>query len=555
MGLELRELREEAAQRREARELSVAAVERGAHASDERDGVVELSVLHEQDGQVTLLEELARAVEERGLLLEAAALRLRGDRGEAALHRALVHLVERGADGVEQLEARSGLLAEPLERAERVEEGGGARADLVDEMLLDHVRVVAELLLEHLVEHHVVGGAGGPAVGARLEADRSELLLVPLGDHVERVRVAEVKVVRKEHLRHAAERREPLRRRRFGACCRLGVPLLAAGLCAEPELALALVPLVLRPDALQERVDHTPVRTRQRRQRRRAGADGLEARGARIDRRRAPRRMIEQRGDGCGQSSPSAALRTVEARERGVRLGAIGRVATLRHRRSLSHGLCQELIRAPAAAGAPVTCAPVPRAYLAPCLWPRSRWRRLTMIKRVPLFILDASLPGERTEKLLAEMRSSDYIAEITSTEVQPEQTELYDLVRVLEPAEQVDSVRGALRYARGLSPDAWDHGAVVLADERTARDDGSVLVVELDTQGVEVDQLRVTPRSLLEVVRRTSRQPKTDRQVANVVAHTTSLAQYRELSDYAPVFDSEPQFVPEAPGAQGTLP
>ena len=58
------------------------------------------------------------------------------------------------------------------------------------------------------------------------------------------------------------------------------------------------------------------------------------------------------------------------------------------------------------------------------------------MIKRVPLFILDASLPGERTEKLLAEMRSSDYIAEITSTEVQPEQTELYDLVRVLEAAE-----------------------------------------------------------------------------------------------------------------------
>ena len=151
------------------------------------------------------------------------------------------------------------------------------------------------------------------------------------------------------------------------------------------------------------------------------------------------------------------------------------------------------------------------------------------MIKRVPLFILDASLPGERTEKLLAEMRSSDYIAEITSTEVQPEQTELYDLVRVL----------GRLEHA----------------DERTARDDGSVLVVELDTQGVEVDQLRVTPRSLLEVVRRTSRQPKTDRQVANVVAHTTSLAQYRELSDYAPVFDSEPQFVPEAPGAQGTLP
>lgn len=130
------------------------------------------------------------------------------------------------------------------------------------------------------------------------------------------------------------------------------------------------------------------------------------------------------------------------------------------------------------------------------------------MIKRVPLFILDASLAGERTEKLLAEMRSSDYIAEITSTEVQPEQTELYDLVRVLEPAEHVDSVRGALRYARGLTPDEWDHGAVVLADQRTARDDGSVLVVELDTQGVEVDQLRVTPRSLLEVVRRTSRQP-----------------------------------------------
>lgn len=176
------------------------------------------------------------------------------------------------------------------------------------------------------------------------------------------------------------------------------------------------------------------------------------------------------------------------------------------------------------------------------------------MIKTVPLFILDASLAGERTEKLLAEMRSSDYIAEITSTEVQPEQTELYDLVRVLEPAEKLDSVRAAVRYARSLSHDEWEHDAVVLADSLTARDD-SVLVVELDSQGAEVDQLRVTPRSLLEVVRPGPRHGRTDRQVANVVAHTTSLAQYRELCDYAPVFDSEPQFVPEAPGAQGTLP
>ena len=75
-------------------------------------------------------------------------------------------------------------------------------------MLLNHVRIVAQLLLQHVVHHDAI------LQYIRITFDaHSSRLLVPLSHEVERVWLPEVKVAAEKHLRHSAQGRQMLGKR------------------------------------------------------------------------------------------------------------------------------------------------------------------------------------------------------------------------------------------------------------------------------------------------------------------------------------------------------
>ena len=243
-------------------------------------------MLDREAHEVTALGEALHARKQRLLCLEAVALGLM-----------CLDLAGACDVGVDRVEVRSDLgggietcarvAAQRTERRECIEEGGGARADLDNEVLLNYVRIVAEFFLKHLVENDAVLRRLAVAV-----EHHGRRLLVPLGDEVKRVRVSEVKVRRKEDLRHAAQRREAAH---HGRRC------FAAFAFA---LALALEAFPRRRERRNILVKYVRICGREVGQSAILRADRREARARRIDRPRPAPRVVQHRRDG------------VEARER-----------------------------------------------------------------------------------------------------------------------------------------------------------------------------------------------------------------------------------------------
>lgn len=108
----------------------------------------------------------------------------------------------------------------------------------------------------------------------------------------------------------------------------------------------------------------------------------------------------------------------------------------------------------------------------------------------IPLYAPPADAPG-----VLAAIRASDYLKEVTSGEAAPEDSGLWDLVRVCGDVAGADV---AAQETRRL-PDGWTRRVFVLADAQTRKDGSVVLGAVSDAS---VDTLRVAARSVLELVR-----------------------------------------------------
>ncbi|KAK0570132.1 hypothetical protein OC861_000274 [Tilletia horrida] len=135
----------------------------------------------------------------------------------------------------------------------------------------------------------------------------------------------------------------------------------------------------------------------------------------------------------------------------------------------------------------------------------------------IPLYNL-AGLSSAELDKLLADIRSTDYIQEVTSGEVEPQASGLWDQVLPVPTDLHPSSLKGAssaqeqeeiAKHALSvLDSDSETKGkyvvnGIVVADERTKSGDGSLLVIELVGRGADKtvrDTMRCAPRSLIEV-------------------------------------------------------
>lgn len=138
------------------------------------------------------------------------------------------------------------------------------------------------------------------------------------------------------------------------------------------------------------------------------------------------------------------------------------------------------------------------------------------------LFDITRSASQADLDAVLHDVRSTGYIAEITSNEVPPEESGLWNAV-VFVPLPAVVEGRSSgiggsdgdgdgaisqlttfttkdLAASRGSGD--WSSFGFVVVDEETLRGDGSVLVVQIDPlKSAEVARLRVARNSLIEVV------------------------------------------------------
>ncbi|CAD6888745.1 unnamed protein product [Tilletia controversa] len=165
----------------------------------------------------------------------------------------------------------------------------------------------------------------------------------------------------------------------------------------------------------------------------------------------------------------------------------------------------------------------------------------------IPLYNL-GGLSASELDKLLSEIRSTDYIAEVSSGEVEPEQSGLWDQVLPI-PAElhssdeianlrveksEEDQEKLAEHALSVLESDErtkgkYANGGIVVADERTKSGDGSLLVLQIVSKGSEkkvVDSMRCAPRSLIEVC-------------SNLAVANMGLAEYKNMCGNAEVFDA----------------
>lgn len=119
-------------------------------------------------------------------------------------------------------------------------------------------------------------------------------------------------------------------------------------------------------------------------------------------------------------------------------------------------------------------------------------------------------------QKVLADVRSSDYIAEASSSECSPEDSGLWDLVTPSTLSQSSlkaddDDDAAVQSIVRSLSADSLtadgtskqlSRSGFIVADARTFTGDGSLLVVQIDAQKhEEVCRLRTARGSLVEVV------------------------------------------------------
>lgn len=127
------------------------------------------------------------------------------------------------------------------------------------------------------------------------------------------------------------------------------------------------------------------------------------------------------------------------------------------------------------------------------------------MSSSLPLYNL-AGASKKETDSLLSTIRSTSYIAEVTSNEVPAEESGLWDAVVLVDElpsdvskASSLDDKIKALVSQSGSGK--WASASFFVIDERTSKD-GSVLAVEVDGGNKkEVDRMRVAPKSVIEVV------------------------------------------------------
>lgn len=125
----------------------------------------------------------------------------------------------------------------------------------------------------------------------------------------------------------------------------------------------------------------------------------------------------------------------------------------------------------------------------------------------LPLYISPSLSPqptATEISTILQDIRSTGYIAEVTSNEVPPEESGLWNTIYhvplPLEDGQDFNSQESLSAFTEKNADSTTDvelsNGAYVLVDERTIKGDGSLLVVETDG-----DSLRVARRSCIEVV------------------------------------------------------
>ena len=147
----------------------------------------------------------------------------------------------------------------------------------------------------------------------------------------------------------------------------------------------------------------------------------------------------------------------------------------------------------------------------------------------VSLWVWDAGVDRATLQKRIDD---SDYVRELVSGEEGSVKASITELVQPV-PAESglPTTVAAAETYVQ-QDDNKWSPRVFVVADDRTAKGDGTVLVVEVKTH----DTLRVVPGSLLEVVRsredkRTyaggTRRRRTDVAQAGTPRHSRSSASF----------------------------
>ncbi|PWN51676.1 hypothetical protein IE53DRAFT_40675 [Violaceomyces palustris] len=165
------------------------------------------------------------------------------------------------------------------------------------------------------------------------------------------------------------------------------------------------------------------------------------------------------------------------------------------------------------------------------------------MPESIPLYIPSDQDPESISESILNDIRSTDFLNEITSGEESPQETGLWNLVQpVLSSSSsssltlsQFSNPSNLLHHAlQNLRQETdqdgrkrWNLNGLILVDQTSLQGDGSLLVLEVDLQKGEIkDQLRCARRSVLEVI-------------SNISISNMSLDEYRNMCGGAEVFDS----------------
>lgn len=126
------------------------------------------------------------------------------------------------------------------------------------------------------------------------------------------------------------------------------------------------------------------------------------------------------------------------------------------------------------------------------------------MSQSIPLF--NTTLDQGDLDSLFSSIRSTGFIAEVTSGEMPPEESGLWDTVLPVPPSSLPEgaSTEALVDYAVDeLDGNKWNSNAIVVADGKTSKDH-SLLVVEVRKKKEKgqriVHSLRVAPNSLIEV-------------------------------------------------------
>ncbi|WFC99803.1 hypothetical protein MYAM1_002548 [Malassezia yamatoensis] len=97
---------------------------------------------------------------------------------------------------------------------------------------------------------------------------------------------------------------------------------------------------------------------------------------------------------------------------------------------------------------------------------------------------------------VMKQIRDSDYVQELVSGEEGSVEKSILELVQAVPWNEGLPTNLKEIQAYVQHQDNPWSPRVVVVADERTAKNDGTLMVVETQSN----DSLRVVPGSLLEV-------------------------------------------------------